>query len=159
MSRWHVAYDAIVEREGLVVKPGLAELLDWIEETGLARAVATSTRRERARAKLARTNLLPRFQALVGGDEIPRGKPAPDIFLEAAARLQLRPGDCMVLEDSLPGYLAARAAGMAAIVVPDGDGAALARAAQPPTTMPSLHAVRAFLATLPAGQDRMPEAS
>jgi HAD superfamily hydrolase (TIGR01509 family) len=149
MSGWHATYDAIVDREGLVIKPGLLELLAWIEEAGLPRAVATSTRRERACAKLTRTGLLPRFHSLVGGDEVPRGKPAPDIFVEAAARLDLPPADCLVLEDSLPGYLGARAAGMAAIVVPDGEGLALAEAPLPPTTMPSLHEVRAFLAALP----------
>ena len=83
------------------------------------RAVATSTRRERARAKLARRGLLARFAALVGGDEVARGKPAPDIFLLAAARLGVAPADCVVLEDSEPGVRGALAAGMMPIMVPD----------------------------------------
>ena len=87
MGAWHGAYDDLVEREGLVLKPGLHELVDWLERERVPRAVATSTRRTRACAKLERVALLSRFAALVGGDEIARGKPAPDIFLEAAARL------------------------------------------------------------------------
>ena len=92
MQQWHGAYDARVEREGLVLKTGLVELLDWLEARAIPRAVATSTRRARARHKLERTGLWPRFAALVGGDEVARGKPAPDIFLKAAQHLDARAG-------------------------------------------------------------------
>ena len=119
LSRWHAAYDAIVERDGLAMKPGVLELIDWLDARGIVRAVATSTRRDRAQAKLTRTALLPRFTTLVGGDEIARGKPAPDIFLLAAERLGAPPSSCLVLEDSAPGVRAALAAGMSAIMVPD----------------------------------------
>jgi HAD superfamily hydrolase (TIGR01509 family) len=119
MRCWHAAYDAIVEREGIAIKPGLAELLDWLEAHGIAKAVATSTRRSRALAKLVHTGLAHRFAALIGGDEVGRGKPAPDIFLAAAQRLQAHPDECIVLEDSEPGVRAALAGGMRAIMVPD----------------------------------------
>jgi HAD superfamily hydrolase (TIGR01509 family) len=119
LSRWHAAYDAIVERDGLAMKPGVFELLDWLDTRNIVRAVATSTRRDRAQAKLMRTALLPRFAALVGGDEIPHGKPAPDIYLEAARRLGASPRSCIVLEDSEPGVRGALAAGMVPIMVPD----------------------------------------
>jgi HAD superfamily hydrolase (TIGR01509 family) len=119
LSRWHAAYDAIVERDGLVMKPGVHELIDWLDARGIVRAVATSTRRDRAHAKLTRTALLPRFAALVGGDEIARGKPAPDIYFEAARRLGAAPARCVVLEDSEPGVRGALAAGMMPIMVPD----------------------------------------
>jgi HAD superfamily hydrolase (TIGR01509 family) len=119
MHAWHVAYDAIVERDGIALKPGLLALLDWLERESIPKAVATSTRRERAQSKLVHTGLLPRFAALVGGDEIRRGKPAPDIFLLAADRLAQSPSDCLVLEDSEPGVRAALAAGMTPIMVPD----------------------------------------
>ena len=119
LSRWHTAYDAIVERDGLVMKPGLHELIDWLDARGIVRAVATSTRRDRAHAKLTRTALLSRFAALVGGDEIAHGKPAPDIYLEAARRLGAAPARCVVLEDSEPGVRGALAAGMMPIMVPD----------------------------------------
>ena len=91
MSGWHAAYDALIESEGLVVKEGLFELLDWLEAAAIPKAVATSTRRQRALAKLERVGIAQRFVTLVGGDEIPRGKPAPDIFLEVAARLSATP--------------------------------------------------------------------
>jgi HAD superfamily hydrolase (TIGR01509 family) len=119
LARWHATYDAIVARDGLSLKPGVAELLDWLDAHGIVRAVATSTRRDRALAKLAHTALLPRFAALVGGDEIERGKPAPDIYVEAARRLAAAPGTCVVLEDSDPGVRGALAAGMTPIMVPD----------------------------------------
>jgi HAD superfamily hydrolase (TIGR01509 family) len=119
MRAWHAAYDAIVERDGIAIKHGLPGLLDWLERERVPKAVATSTRRARAQAKLVHTNLMHRFAALVGGDEIARGKPAPDIFLLAAQRLGHAPADCIVLEDSEPGIRAALAAGMTPIMVPD----------------------------------------
>ncbi len=119
LSRWHAAYDAIVERDGLILKPGVRELIAWLEERAIVRAVATSTRRERACTKLSKTALLPRFAALVGGDEVARGKPAPDIYLEAARRIGTAPARCLVLEDSEPGVRGALAAGMVAVMVPD----------------------------------------
>ena len=149
MQAWHGAYDAIVEREGLAFKPGLLELLDWLEGEAIPKGVATSTRKSRAEAKLARTGLLPRFSTLVGGDEIARGKPAPDIFLEAAARLAVDAGACMVLEDSEPGMRGALAAGMAAVMVPDLLAPSASLLAIEPLVLGSLHEVRAHLSALP----------
>jgi beta-phosphoglucomutase-like phosphatase (HAD superfamily) len=114
-------------------------------------AVATSTRRTRACAKLERVALLSRFAALVGGDEIARGKPAPDIFLEAAARLGVQPADCLVLEDSAPGLAGAIAAGMSAIMVPDRAAPPPLIAGRAPMVMASLAEVRLYLAALPPG--------
>ena len=119
MRSWHAAYDAIVAREGISKKDGLAELLDWLDRQRIPKAVATSTRRSRAEAKLHHTGLRDRFDILVGGDDVARGKPSPDIFLEASARLGVPAVQCVVLEDSEPGMRAALAAGMFAIMVPD----------------------------------------
>lgn len=119
MQAWHVAYDAIVERDGIAVKHGLHELLDWLEDERIPKGVATSTRRDRALTKLRSVGIASRFPILVGGDEIARGKPAPDIFLLAAERLGAAPSSCLVLEDSEPGVRAALAAGMTPIMVPD----------------------------------------
>lgn len=119
LGRWHAAYDAIIARDGLTLKPGVFDLLDWLEARSIPCAVATSTRRDRAHSKLALTALLPRFRAIVGGDEIPRGKPAPDIYLEAARRIAAIPRQCVVLEDSEPGVRGALAAGMTPIMIPD----------------------------------------
>jgi len=119
LHAWGLAYDAIVARDGIDLKPGLLELFAWLEQEGIPKSVATSTRRERARAKLAQTGIVDRFVALTGGDEIARGKPAPDIFLLAAQRMGHAPADIVVLEDSEPGVRAALAAGMTPIMVPD----------------------------------------
>jgi HAD superfamily hydrolase (TIGR01509 family) len=120
MGAWHAAYDAIVAREGIELKAGLVDLLAWLDAAAIPKAVATSTRRSRATVKLEHTALAHRFAALVGGDEIARGKPAPDIFLAAAQRLGIAAAECLVLEDSEPGIHGALAAGMQAILVPDG---------------------------------------
>jgi HAD superfamily hydrolase (TIGR01509 family) len=150
LSTWHVAYDALVEREGLTIKPGLPELIDWLDAHAIARAVATSTRRVRAQAKLERTGLWARVHALVGGDEVERGKPEPDIFLRAAALLRIEPAQCLVLEDSEPGVLAALACGMVAVMVPDLHPPSPALVAAGVTVVPSLHDALAHLARLPA---------
>jgi HAD superfamily hydrolase (TIGR01509 family) len=150
MGAWHAAYDAIVEREGLVLKPGLRALLAWLAGSGIPRAVATSTRRARAQAKLARTGLDVHFDALVGGDEVARGKPAPDIYLEAAARLRVVPAECVALEDSEPGMQAALAAGMSAIMVPDLAPPSPELLARAPLVLGSLHEVRSHLEALPS---------
>jgi HAD superfamily hydrolase (TIGR01509 family) len=149
MHAWHAAYDAIVERDGIALKPGLLDLLAWLEERGVPKAVATSTRRERAKAKLELTGLMPRFAALVGGDEIARGKPEPDIFLLAAERLSQAPAHCLVLEDSEPGVRAALAAGMTPIMVPDLHPPSEDLLAQAPVVLASLADVPAHLASLP----------
>jgi len=148
MQAWRVAYDAIVERDGIELKPGLLALLAWLEERNVPKAVATSTRRERAQSKLELTGLMPRFSALVGGDEIARGKPAPDIFLLAAERLSQSPQDCLVLEDSEPGVRAALAAGMTPIMVPDQHPPSKELLELELLVMASLEHVPAHLATL-----------
>jgi len=58
------------------------------------------------------------FSAIVGADEVEKGKPSPDIFLEAAKRMNADPSNCLVIEDSLPGVSAGKAAGMHVIAVP-----------------------------------------
>ena len=148
MAAWHGAYDAIVDREGLTLKPGLVELLDWLEVRSIPKAVATSTRRDRAREKLERTALLPRFAALVGGDEIAQGKPAPDIFLAAAQRLGCEPADALVLEDSEAGMIAAARAGIPAIMVPDLVQPPALIMDAPPFVVGTLHDVRVHLESL-----------
>jgi HAD superfamily hydrolase (TIGR01509 family) len=149
MKAWHVAYDAIVAREGIALKAGLLALLDWLEGEDIPKAVATSTRRDRAQAELVQTGLLPRFTALVGGDEVVLGKPAPEIFLIAAHRLGQPAAGCIVLEDSEPGVRAALAAGMIPIMVPDLHPPSAELVALEPLMMASLAEVPARLASLP----------
>ena len=100
-------------------KRGLVEFLDFLEAKAIPKAVATSTVTASARDALSRAGVLSLFEIIVGGDAIQHGKPAPDIFLEAAAQLGAEPSDCVVLEDSEPGIRAACAAGMTPILIPD----------------------------------------
>ncbi len=104
---------------GPPLKHGLLAFLDGLEALGLPRAVASATVRGEVERRLARVGLLRRFGAVVGGDEVARGKPAPDLFLLAAERLGASPAGCVVFEDSEAGVKAAVAAGMAVVVVPD----------------------------------------
>jgi HAD superfamily hydrolase (TIGR01509 family) len=97
----------------------LLEFLAAADSLGLAKAVATSTARERAMYKLKKSGLEERFDAFACGDEISRGKPAPDIFLLAARLLHLPPEECLALEDSDAGVMAAQSAGMRVVVIPD----------------------------------------
>jgi HAD superfamily hydrolase (TIGR01509 family) len=99
------------------LKPGLIEMLDYLDSLGLKKAVATSSKRESAVIKLG--PLVARFDTLVTGDDVQRGKPAPDIFLLAAERLGVTSSECLALEDSYAGVEAATAASMYTIMVPD----------------------------------------
>lgn len=112
-------YEAHIDAHGVPLKPGASELLDRLDELDLPRAIATSTAAVRAQLKLKKTGLASRFHHLVGGDMVARSKPAPDIFLAAAAALGIAPQSCMALEDSNAGARAALAAGMQVRIVPD----------------------------------------
>jgi len=97
------------ERE-LQPVPGVAAALDRI--TGPT-CVASSSAPAKIRLSLGLTGLLPRFEGrLFSASEVPRGKPHPDLFLHAAARMGHAPSRCVVVEDAVPGVQAGRAAGM-----------------------------------------------
>jgi HAD superfamily hydrolase (TIGR01509 family) len=104
---------------GVPVKPGAVELLAFLGERGLPLAVATSSSRRTTERHLGRAALLGHFSALATRDDVVRGKPHPDIHLEAARRLGVAPGRCIAFEDSNTGLTAAHAAGTMAIMVPD----------------------------------------
>lgn len=118
IARLHDLYEPRVQA-GIPTRPGIFELLALLDRHEIPRGVATSTWRPRALLKLERSGLLPHFATVTGGDEVAQAKPAPDIYLLAAQRLDVAPEHCLVLEDSGPGVRAALAAGMTAIQVPD----------------------------------------
>ncbi|OHX11524.1 HAD family hydrolase [Chromobacterium sphagni] len=115
----HRHYSHMLQHEDIPLKTGILELLGWVREQGIPRAVATSTRRQIADLKLARSGLDDFFQITVAGDEVEHTKPAPDVYLEVSARLRVDPGRCLVLEDSSFGLQAGVAAGARVILVPD----------------------------------------
>ena len=115
----HVYVDNYFAEHGVPLKPGLINILDKLEEMGIAKCVATSTAHKRAHDKLSMAGIAHRFEAIVGGDQVVESKPAPDIFLLAAKTCGVDPAHCIVLEDSANGTLAAHRAGIRVIVVPD----------------------------------------
>ena len=103
----------------LPLKPGVIEILKELKHRHVPLALASSTRSDIVRQELDDAHLLSYFDAVLGGDMVPRSKPEPDIFLAAAAALQAEPKYCYVLEDSYNGIRAAYRAGMHPIMVPD----------------------------------------
>ena len=103
----------------LPMKPGVVEILKELRRNNIPLALASSTRSDIVNLEMAEANLLPYFDAVLGGDMVPHSKPEPDIFLAAAAALQVEPKCCYVLEDSHNGIRAAYRAGMHPIMVPD----------------------------------------
>ena len=104
---------------GVPVKPHAEAMLAWLGGRGVPVALATSTARAKTEMILGRCGLAGHFGAVVCGDEVGRGKPAPDIYLEAAARLGVEPASAIALEDSPSGVRAAHAAGARVIQVVD----------------------------------------
>jgi HAD superfamily hydrolase (TIGR01509 family) len=105
-------------REGPRPQPGVPEVLGALRAGGRRLALASSAEPELIRAYTTALAIDKLFEVAVSALEVPRGKPAPDVFLETARRLGVRPERCLVIEDSRNGLLAAKAAGMACAVVP-----------------------------------------
>ncbi|MFD8734902.1 HAD family hydrolase [Streptomyces sp. NPDC059618] len=100
------------------VYPEMRAFVHLLAAAGVPMAVASGSSREAIEAILSGTGLASRLTTVVSADEVAHGKPAPDVFLEAARRLGADPADCVVLEDAVPGAAAAHAAGMRCLAVP-----------------------------------------
>ncbi|MER5297176.1 HAD family phosphatase [Streptomyces pharetrae] len=98
--------------------PEMRKFVELLAAEGVPTAVASGSSLEAIDAILAATGLDAFLRTVVSADEVARGKPAPDVFLEAARRLGVDPADCVVLEDAAPGAAAAHAAGMRCVAVP-----------------------------------------
>jgi HAD superfamily hydrolase (TIGR01509 family) len=105
--------------EGVPAKPGLGELLAFLRREGIRSAVASSSPRDMIDAQLRRVGARDMVDLLVSAEEVEHGKPAPDVFLEAARRLGTKPGRSLVLEDSLNGIEAGWRGGFLPVMVPD----------------------------------------
>ena len=113
--------DAVVgryRREGAPAIDGAAQAVRRIA-AALPTGLASSAHREVIDAALAATGLDGVFRVVVSSDEVSKGKPEPDVYLEAARRLRTPPGGCLVVEDSYNGVRAAKAAGMTCVLVPN----------------------------------------
>ena len=100
-------------------KPSAMEVLEVLREKGFRLAVASATEQEKTVSHLERAGLRDYFQAVVTGDMVEKGKPAPDMFLLAARRLGSSPEECIVVGDSPADVFAASAAGMDIYLIPD----------------------------------------
>jgi HAD superfamily hydrolase (TIGR01509 family) len=113
--------EAVVERYRREGAPKIAGAVEAVRRIALTwpTAVASSAHREVIDAALESTGLTDVFRVVVSSDEVERGKPEPDVYLEAARRLGVEPARCLVVEDSLNGVKAAKAAGMTCVLVPN----------------------------------------
>jgi HAD superfamily hydrolase (TIGR01509 family) len=118
-SAWIREYKRITSEKPVPLKHGVEELLPYIESIEIPMAVATSTQTKRAKGKLGDAGLLDYFEIVIGGDQVERGKPDPQIYLKAASALSSAPSKCLALEDSANGVKAAVAAGMTVVQIPD----------------------------------------
>jgi beta-phosphoglucomutase-like phosphatase (HAD superfamily) len=117
----HEIVSAIVDRIRLDGPPPIAGAVDAVRDIAgrYPSALASGAHRDVIEAVLAATGLADVFRVVLSGDEVGRGKPAPDVFLEAARRLGEDPAGCLVIEDSVFGVRAGRAAGMLVVLVPN----------------------------------------
>jgi HAD superfamily hydrolase (TIGR01509 family) len=118
-ERFGELYEAVIVAGEIPPKPFARELLMRLDALRIPCAVATSTRRVRAEAKLHRGHLMQHFKALACGDEVLRGKPHPEIYELAASRLGVQASRCLALEDSNAGVRSAASANMQVVMVPD----------------------------------------
>jgi HAD superfamily hydrolase (TIGR01509 family) len=115
-----LVFEAI--EEGVEPMPGAVELLAALEEAGIPRALCSNSPRPFVERATARAGVAGSFLAMVTGDDVERGKPAPDPYLETARLLGVDPAACVALEDSPPGAMSAHRAGMTVLVVPSFEG-------------------------------------
>ncbi|MGH9174519.1 MAG: HAD family hydrolase [Vicinamibacterales bacterium] len=110
-------YRRLAQTEGLTALPGAADWVTRLHADGWKQAIASSAPRLNVEVML-RVLALDRFiDAIVAAEDVTQGKPAPDVFLEAARRLSASPETCVVVEDAAAGLEAARAAGMRTVGV------------------------------------------
>ncbi|QPF83740.1 HAD family phosphatase [Bradyrhizobium genosp. L] len=103
----------------LPLKTGTLALLDGLADAGCPMAIVTSSSRRTAERHLALAGIRDRFDTLLTLDDVTHGKPDPELYLKAAARLGVRPQACIAVEDSNHGVAAAHAAGTITLMVPD----------------------------------------
>ncbi|MDE6673437.1 MAG: HAD family hydrolase [Acetatifactor sp.] len=115
-SAWFHGY---IEENGVPVKTGVRELLEYLRRGGYKIGLASSTSRPSVEELLERAGIREYFQGLITGDMVEHSKPRPDIYLMACEGLGVNPAQTMAIEDSPNGIRAAHAAGMIPVMVPD----------------------------------------
>ncbi|MGP1404214.1 MAG: HAD family hydrolase [Catonella sp.] len=111
--------DEDLKKFGIEKKPYVDEILDFLKEEGIKRALVTATHETKAREYLKEIELEEKFDKVICADMVENGKPDPDIYLFACEKIGEKPSDCLALEDSPNGVRSAYSAGVDVIMVPD----------------------------------------
>ena len=112
-------FHSIVDEGGLPIKKGVLELLAYLKDCEVPMALASSTRLKVVTQELKQAGLYEYFGVVMGGDQLKRSKPEPDIYLMTCEKLGVRPAYSYAIEDSYNGIRSAFSAGMKPIMVPD----------------------------------------
>lgn len=99
-GRCKALMEEVLERDGIQLKPGAVELLDFLRERGITAAIATATDLERTHRYLERVGLESYFDRIISATQVREGKPSPDIYLYTCGQLELPPEECIAVEDS-----------------------------------------------------------
>jgi len=142
---WFARYRERVSTQAVATKAGAVELLERSGALGLAIGLATSTRTQLARHKLALAGLADYFDVVIGGDAVSRGKPDPEPYLAASRALGQLPERCWAIEDSDNGVRSAHAAGLFVVQVPDLVAPSPSLRSLGHTVVTDLHAVERLL--------------
>lgn len=118
-ERSNLLFHKIIESEGLPMKPGVVELLHFLQDSNYKIALASSTNKTNVLKYLESAGIAHYFQAVVTGDMVTKGKPDPEIYLKACGELGSSPECCIAVEDSPNGLKSAFGAGMKPVMVPD----------------------------------------
>ena len=118
-ARTRVRFREIVEEEGLPIKPGVLELLEYGKSRGYKMSVATSSRSGYAIHNLEEAGIYRYFDGAIFGDMVHLAKPDPEIYLKACEAIKIRPKCSIALEDAPAGIRSAYAAGMIPVMIPD----------------------------------------
>ncbi|NOX97126.1 MAG: HAD family phosphatase [Nitrospirae bacterium] len=142
---WSQKYKKALFEDTIPLKPGVREILRTVKKSGLKMAVATSTKYSTAMEKLKKTELHSFFSVVVGGDQVKKSKPDPEIYLKVANLISEPAKHCLVFEDSDNGVLSAHRAGMQVIQIPDLKAPSSEISKLGHLTVSSFHAVQALI--------------
>lgn len=115
----HETFFKKLDEEGIPVKLGVYEILEYLKGAGIKIGLASSTKEESVRSHLKRSGIEDYFEVIIGGDRVKASKPDPEIYLLACEKLGVLPKHAIAIEDSYNGVRAASAAGLLTIMVPD----------------------------------------
>ena len=118
MQRTHELFYEIEEKQGIECMPYAKESLEKLKQNYIL-ALASSTREEPVRRQLTNADLIQYFEVIITGDMVSCSKPEPEIYLKACSELNLKPDECIAVEDSPNGIKSAFQAGIPVVMIPD----------------------------------------